>query len=262
MIDTHCHLDFDAFANDRPEVMERARLAGVTAMVTISTRISTQDRVTALVEAYPNVWCTAGVHPHQAEEEAAELSQQSLVSLARHPKIVGIGESGLDYHYDKSPRDVQIESFRTHVRACLETGLPLVVHSREAEDDTIRIIQEESAGQRLAGVLHCFSGSAAFAEAGLELGFHISFSGILTFRKSEALRTIAASVPLDRLLVETDAPYLAPEPMRGKRNEPAHVVLTATCLALVKSVTIDRMAAVTTANAKRLFPRMAALAVD
>jgi len=258
LIDSHCHLDFETFEAELPDVVARSKAAGVGQMVTINTRLSTFPKLLEIANRFPEVWCTVGVHPHQAEEEREGCSTARIVELAAAPKVVAIGESGLDYFYDKSPRDVQQESFRQHIRACLETGLPLVVHTRDADEDTMRILREEAAGAKLDGIMHCFSSSRWLAEQALEFGFHISFSGILTFKKSEELRETAKIVPLDRLLVETDAPYLAPEPFRGKRNEPAFVVHTAARLAEVKGVTAEALAEATTANARRLFRRMTA----
>ncbi|HYD98612.1 MAG TPA: TatD family hydrolase, partial [Alphaproteobacteria bacterium] len=211
LIDSHCHLDH--FAEDRAAVIARARAAGVSHMVTICTRVRRFAEIAAIAEAEPDISCTVGTHPHQAAEEA-DVALAELLELARHPKVVGIGETGLDYYYDHSPRDVQQAAFRMHIRACLETGLPLIVHTRDADDDTARILREEGAGQGLRGVLHCFSSGRALAEAGLEMGFHISLSGMVTFGKAEEIRAIVRDVPLDRLLVETDAPYLAPPPRR------------------------------------------------
>ncbi len=260
LIDSHCHLDFDVFEAERAAFVARAVAAGVDRMVSINTRLSTFDRLAAIAEAHPEVWCTVGVHPHQAGEEFDGCSVERIVALSRHPRVVAIGESGLDYFYDKSPRDLQQESFRRHVRACLETGLALVVHTRDAEADTMAILREEAGRGNeagLRGVLHCFTGSRALAEEALAFGFHVSFSGILTFKKSEDLRAVARIVPLDRLLVETDAPYLAPEPMRGKSNEPAYVVHTARRLAEVMGISPEALAAATTANVERLFRGMA-----
>jgi TatD DNase family protein len=259
LIDTHCHLDFPDFAEERDEVIARANRAGVGRMITISTRISRFDEIRAIAEAYDTVWCTVGVHPHNAAEEAGVTSVERLVELAGHPKVVGIGESGLDYFYDKSPRAQQEALFRMHAQACRETDLPLVVHTRDADADTARILREEGAGQGLKGLMHCFSSSRELAEQVLDFGFYISISGIATFKKSEELRAIIRDVPLDRLLVETDAPYLAPVPKRGKRNEPAFVVHTAAVVAEVKGIGPDELAARTTANVLRLFGRLPAL---
>jgi TatD DNase family protein len=244
------------FEAGREAFVARAVAAGVERMVSINTRLSTFERLAAIAEAHPEVWCTVGVHPQQAGEEFEGCTVERIVGLSRHPRVVAIGESGLDYFYDKSPRDLQQESFRRHVRACLETGHAIVVHTRDAEADTMAILREEAGRGNeagLRGVLHCFTGSRALAEEALAFGFHVSFSGILTFKKSEELRDVARIVPLDRLLVETDAPYLAPEPHRGKSNEPSYVVHTARRLAEVKGVSLEALAAATTANVERLF---------
>ncbi|ACI98584.1 TatD family hydrolase [Rhodospirillum centenum] len=258
LVDSHCHLDFPDFQEERDQVVQRAREAGVGLMLTICTHASRFEQVWAVAQAYPTVYCTLGIHPHHALDEATHSDVAHLVALAGRPKVAGIGETGLDYYYDQSPRDVQQESFRRHIRVCLETGLPLIVHTRDAEEDTIRILREEGAGKGLKGLLHCFSSSRRLAEEALEFGFHISFSGIVTFKKSEDLREIARMVPLDRMLVETDAPYLAPVPLRGKRNEPAFTVHTARLLAEVKGVSYDALATATTANFLNLFDRVPA----
>ena len=254
LVDSHCHLDFETFDSDRDDVFARARDAGVGAMVTICTRLSRFDEVLALAAPRSNVFCSVGIHPHQvAEEERATVER--LVDLARHPKVVGIGETGLDYFYDHSPRDDQKTSFRAHIHAARETGLPLIVHTRDADDDTTAMLGEEAGQGAFPGVLHCFSSGRALAEAALELGFYISLSGIVTFRNAEDLRAIARDVPLDRLLVETDSPFLAPVPLRGKRNEPAFVVHTAKAVAAIKGVTPEALAEATTANFRRLFAK-------
>ncbi|MHA7062403.1 TatD family hydrolase [Azospirillum argentinense] len=255
LVDSHCHLDFPDFAEELDAVVDRARQAGVGRMVTICTYLSRFDRILAVAERYDDVLCSLGVHPHQAAEEIAGVSIERLVELSKHPKVIGLGETGLDYFYDKSPRDVQQDCFRRHIRASLETGLPLIVHTRDADDDTMRIVREEAAGQPVNGLLHCFSSGRQLAEEALDFGFYISLSGIVTFKKSEDLRGIVKDVPLDRILVETDAPYLAPIPFRGKRNEPAYVAHTAACVAEVKGVAAADMARISTENFFRLFPR-------
>lgn len=260
LVDSHCHLDFPDFAEDLDATVERARSAGVVRMVTICTYLSKFDQITAVAERYEDVLCSVGVHPHNAAEEMALTTVERLVALARHPKVVGIGETGLDYFYDHSPRDAQHESFRRHIRACLETGLPLIVHTRDADGDTMRIIREEAAGQPLKGLLHCFSSGRQLAEDAVEFGFHLSLSGIVTFKKSDDLRAIVRDAPLDRLLVETDAPYLAPMPHRGKRNEPAFVARTAAVVAEVKGIGVEELGRRTTENFFRLFDRAAPLA--
>lgn len=256
LIDSHCHLDYPDFTEDFPEVLARAARADVGGILTIGTHLSRAAPVIALAEAHARVWATVGVHPHNAAEEAPFTSVAALEALAAHPRVVGLGETGLDYFYDKSPRPAQQASFRQHIQASYRTGLPLVIHTRDAEDDTLALLQEEAAGRPVNGLLHCFSGSARLAEAGLELGLDLSFSGIITFgRKTEALKAVAAQVPLDRLLIETDAPFLAPVPRRGKRNEPAYVRHTAELLAELKGVSLETLAAATTANFARRFPK-------
>ncbi len=227
-------------------------------MITISSRVGTFDTVRAIAENYGDVFCTAGTHPHNAHEEA-EVSEAQLTALALHPRCVGIGETGLDYHYGRTPRDIAAKVFRTHIAAARASRLPIVIHSREAEADISAILRDEMEKGRFTGVLHCFTGSAALAELALSLGLYISFSGVLTFKNSQALREIARSVPMDRLLVETDAPFLAPVPFRGKRNEPAFVAATAQVLAEVKGISSQTIAAETSANALRLFSKMHAL---
>lgn len=255
LVDSHCHLDFPDFADELDDVVARAHDAGVRHMLTIGTHLSRFDQVRAVAERFDSVTCSVGVHPHHAEPEAPFTTVERLIELAAEPKVVGIGESGLDYHYDKSPREVQQESFRTHIRACLETGLPLIVHSRQAEADTIRIMREEAQGAGLTGVMHCFSSSRQLAEDALDFGFEISFSGIVTFKNSHDLRDTLKIVPLDRLLVETDAPYLAPMPFRGKRNEPAYVAHIAEAVGAVKEVSLAEISVRSTANFFRLFNR-------
>lgn len=256
LVDSHCHLDFPDFAEELDAVVERARAAGVGRMVTICTYLTRFDRVRAVAERFDDVYCSLGVHPHQAQEEIAGVSVGRLVEMAGHPKVIGIGETGLDYYYDMSPRDVQQESFRMHIRAAMETGLPLIIHTRDADHDIMRVVREESAGQPVKGLLHCFSSGREVAEDALDFGFSLSLSGIVTFKKSDDLRAIVRDIPLDRILVETDAPYLAPMPFRGKRNEPAYVAHTAAAVAAVKGVTPEEMARITTDNFFRLFDRV------
>lgn len=255
LVDTHCHLDFPDFAEDMTGVVARALAAGVTRMVTISTRVKRFQTYAALAETHPEIWCTVGTHPHQAGEEDG-IPASELIRLSAHPRCVAIGEAGLDYHYDKAPRDAQARGLRSHIAAARETGLPLVVHARNADDDMAMILREEMGKGAFSAILHCFSSGRKLAELGAELGFFISFSGILTFKASQELRDIARDVPLDLLLVETDAPYLAPMPHRGKRNEPAHLAETAKVLADVKAVSFGEMAALTTANARRCYWKM------
>jgi TatD DNase family protein len=249
LVDSHCHLDFPDFADERDAIVARARAAGVETMLTIGTRLDEFDGVRVIAETYQGIWCSVGVHPHEAKDYAA-LSGDQLVALASHPKVVGIGETGLDFHYDLSPRDIQERVFRAHIAASRETGLPLIIHAREADREIARILDEE---RPPPGVLHCFSSGRAVAETAIELGFYISISGIVTFRNAEELRTIVRDLPLDRLLVETDSPYLAPVPHRGKRNEPAFVVATASAVAALMGLEPERLAAATSANFYRLF---------
>jgi len=255
LVDSHCHLDFPDFSEELDAVVARAGQAGVDTLVTISTRVKKFPQVLAVAEQYSNVYCSVGTHPHNAAEEL-DVTADDLVRLAQHPKVVAIGEAGLDYHYDKSPRDAQAKGFRAHIAAARIAGLPLVIHAREADDDIASILREETLKGRFPFVLHCFSSGRGLAEAGVELGGYVSFSGILTFKNSEDIRAIARDLPADRILVETDAPYLAPPPYRGKRNEPAYVVETAKVLAQARGVEFAEIAAQTTANFHRLFAKV------
>ncbi|HWE15687.1 MAG TPA: TatD family hydrolase [Hyphomicrobiaceae bacterium] len=259
LIDHHCHLDYPDFADDLDGVVGRAKAAGVGMLVSISTRIRRLGGLLKIAESYDNVLCSVGTHPHYAHEEL-DVPVEQIVERARHPKVVAIGEAGLDYFYDNSPREAQERGFRNHITAARATQLPLVIHTRDADDDTAAILREEMAKGTFPAVLHCFTGSAELARTGLDLGLYVSFSGIVTFRKSEALREVAQSVPLDRLLVETDAPFLAPGKYRGKRNEPAYVVETAAALARLKAISTEELARATTDNFFRLYrkaPRVA-----
>jgi TatD DNase family protein len=255
LVDSHCHLDFPDFDTDRDALVARARAAGIGTMVTISTRVTKFAGLKAITERYDGIYCSIGTHPHNAAEEP-DVTTGDLVRIAADPKVVAIGEAGLDYHYDNSPRAAQREGFLRHIAAARETRLPLVIHAREADDDIAGILETETGKGAFPFVLHCFSSGAALAQRGLELGGTVSFSGILTFKSAEILRAIAASVPLDRLLVETDAPYLAPVPHRGQRNEPAFVVETAKVLAEVKNVSVEALAAATSDNFFRLFSKV------
>ena len=260
LIDSHCHLDFPDFASERDAVVERARAAGLKRIITISTRADAFAKISLIADNYDDVFCTVGTHPHHAVEEA-EVSQDRLVELARHRKCVGIGEAGLDYHYDQTPREIAAKVFRAHIAAARQCGLPIVVHARDADADIAAILRDEMEKGAFTGLLHCFTASAMLAETALSLGLYISFSGVLTFKNSRPLREIARAVPMDSLLVETDAPYLAPVPYRGKRNEPAFVAATAQVLADVKGVSPQTIAAETSANALRLFSKMPAPAI-
>jgi len=255
LVDSHCHLDFPEFAAELDAVVDRARQAGVRRMVTICTKVSQFDKVLAVAERFDDVVCTVGVHPHEAAAEP-DADTRRLVDIARHPKVVGIGESGLDYYYEHSPRDRQQASFRSHIAAARETGLPLVVHTRDADDDMAAMLGAEMAKGRFSGVLHCFSSSRQLAEKAVDLGLYISLSGIVTFKKADELRDTARAVPLDRLLVETDAPYLAPIPMRGKRNEPAFVAHTAAKVAELRGMDPQAFHRQTGENFFRLFSRV------
>jgi TatD DNase family protein len=249
LVDSHCHLDFADFAPEREAVIERARAAGIGTMVTICTRLDEFPAVRAIADAHDDIWCSVGVHPHEAADYATTTADE-LAILAAHPRVIGIGETGLDFHYDHSPRDVQERIFRAHIAAARAIGLPLIVHAREADPEIARILKEEGA---TAGVLHCFSSGRALAEAALDLGFYISVSGIVTFKNAHELRGIVRDVPLDRLLVETDAPYLAPVPYRGKDNEPAYVIKIAELLASLWGRELADVAAQTTSNFERAF---------
>ncbi len=255
LVDSHCHLDFPDFAAELDAVVARARAAGIGRMVTISTRVRRHAQVLAIAEKFPDVFCSVGTHPHNAHEEL-DIGSAELIAIAQHPKVVAIGEAGLDYHYDNSPRAAQEQGFRQHIAAARATGLPLVIHAREADADMARILKEESGKGTFPAVLHCFTGGRDLAFAAIELGHYVSFTGILTFKNSQGLRDIAAALPATRVLVETDAPYLAPLPHRGKRNEPAYVVETAKMLAETRGVSPDEIARATTENFFRLFSKV------
>jgi TatD DNase family protein len=255
LVDSHCHLDFPDFAEERDAIIARALEAGVGRMVTISTRVRRFPDILAIAEAYPQVYCSVGTHPHNAGEET-DVTVDDLVRLANHPKVVAIGEAGLDYFYDNAPRDAQAAGLRTHIAAARITGLPLVIHSRDADEDMASILTEETGKGAFPFVLHCFSSGRALAETGIALGGYVSFSGILTIKRSDALRDIARDLPHDRLLVETDAPYLAPQSRRGRRNEPSYVVETAGVLADAIGVSREEIGRLTTENFFRLFNKV------
>jgi len=256
LVDSHCHLDFPDYRGDLDAVMARAGAAGVTTMLTISTHLSRFAGVLAVAEALAPVYCTVGVHPHEAGKEEG-IEARRLVDLSRHPKVVGFGETGLDYFYEHSPRAAQQASFRIHLEAARRAGLPVVVHTRDADGDTAAILRETAADGGVQGVLHCFSSGEALARTAIDLGFYISFSGIVTFKKADELRHIAAMLPADRILIETDAPFLAPIPHRGKRNEPAYVAETARAVAAARGEDAEAFAAATTENFFRLFAKAA-----
>ncbi len=254
LVDSHCHLDFPDFAAEVNETVARARSAGIGHMLTICTLVRKFPDVLAIAGRFPDVTCSVGTHPHSATEERG-VTVDEIAGLTAHPRVVAIGEAGLDYFYQKSSREDQEAGFRRHIAAARETGLPLVIHTRDADEDTARILREEMAKGSFKALLHCYTGGRALAETGIELGLYVSFSGILTFPKSKELRELAAALPVDRLLVETDAPFLAPQPLRGKRNEPAFVRHTAKMLADVKGVSETEIADITTANFFTLFAK-------
>ncbi|SDP62870.1 TatD DNase family protein [Filomicrobium insigne] len=254
LVDHHCHLDFPQFAEDLDGVIGRAKAAGVGTMVSISTRIRQFDRIRVIAETYKDVYCSVGTHPHNADEEL-DIPVEDIIRLAQHPKCVAIGEAGLDYYYQHSSAQGQAEGFRRHIRAARETGLPLEIHARDADEDTATILADEHAQGAFPAVLHCFTGGRDLAMRAVDLGLYVSFSGVVSFKKSEALRALAAELPLDRILVETDAPYLAPVPYRGKTNEPAYVVHTAAAVAEARGITLTELAAATTENFFRLYTK-------
>jgi TatD DNase family protein len=257
LIDTHCHLDFPDFAPEQDAVVARARAAGVARFVTISTHVSKFAEIAAIADRYADVYCTVGTHPNHALDEP-EASADELVALAHHPKCVAFGEAGLDYHYNSAPKATAARVFRNHIAAARQAQLPLVIHTRDADEDCAAILRDEMGQGAFPALLHCFTASRELAETAIELGLYISFSGVVTFKNAQNLRDTASALPLDRILVETDAPFLAPTPHRGKRNEPAYVAETARVLAEIKGVPEAEFAAATTANALRLFSKMAA----
>ena len=255
LVDSHCHLDFPDYAGDIEGVVMRARAAGVGVCLSIGTELSRFAGVRAVAEKFPDVWCSVGVHPHEAQKELLSDAAPLLVETD-HPKVVAIGETGLDYYYEHSPKPEQIANFRAHITAARQSALPLIVHTRDADDDTISVLEDEMGKGAFSGLIHCFTGTQRLADAALALGFYISVSGIATFKNSQALRDVIKTVPLDRLLVETDAPFLAPVPHRGKTNEPAFVVHTAKMLAELKGIGEAELAAATTENFFRLFRKV------
>ncbi len=261
LVDSHCHLDFPDFAEERDAIITRARNAGVGLMLTISTRLDQFDRVLAVAEAYPDVYCTVGIHPHEADDHV-DVAAAKLVELAKHPKVVGLGETGLDYFYEHSDREAQKTCFLAHIVAARETGLPVVIHTRDADEDTAAILEAEMAKGKFKGLLHCFSSGQPLAELAVKHDMMVSFSGILTFNKARGVQDSAQALPLQNLLVETDAPYLAPVPMRGKRNEPSFVAHTAAFLAKLKGVSVAEITETTTANFLRLFDKVPQAAVS
>jgi TatD DNase family protein len=256
LVDSHCHLDFLDFADDLDGVVGRARAAGVGMLLTIGTHITSHQQVLKVAERFDNVYCSVGIHPHEAGTEPS-ATVEGLLELAQHPKVVAFGETGLDYFYDKSPRERQRESFRIHIQAARIAGLPVIVHTRDADEDTAAILTEEMGKGAFTGLVHCFSSGPQFAEIAIKLGLYVSASGIMTFKTADALRDTLMAVPLDRLLVETDSPYLAPVPFRGKRNEPAYVAHTAAKLAEIKGISFAEMEQASTRNFLRLFAKVA-----
>ena len=255
LVDSHCHLDFPDFADDLEAIVARAEAAGVERMVTISTRVRRFPALQAIAERFPNVYCSVGTHPHQAVEEDG-ISADELIALTKHPKVVALGEAGLDNFYKDGSPEAQERGFRAHIAAARATGLPLVIHTREADEHCERILEEEVAKGPFKAVLHCYTGGRKLAMRAVELGLHVSFTGILTFKNSQAIRDIAAELPADRIMVETDAPYLAPGPYRGKRNEPSFVIETAKVLAQTRGVSFEEIARQTTDNFYRLFDKV------
>lgn len=255
IVDSHCHLDFPDYAEDIQDVLQRAKEAGVVCMQTISTRLSTFPRVLKVAETYPEVYCSVGVHPHHVKEEGVS-EPEVIVEYTKHPKVIGIGETGLDYYYEHSPRELQEASFRSHLMAASLAKVPVIVHSRGADQETVELLQELMTSHPFTGLIHCFSTTRTLAFAAIELGMKISLSGILTFKKSEELREIVKELPLDALLLETDAPFLSPMPHRGKRNEPAYTSYTGACVAEIHGVTYEEVARVTTDNFYQLFTKV------
>ncbi|MFO1066969.1 MAG: TatD family hydrolase [Geminicoccaceae bacterium] len=258
LVDSHCHLDYPGLAEDEAGVVARAHGAGVGGMLAIATRLSAFDRVLGVAERHAGIWCTVGVHPHEAGKEGLD-EPGPLLRWTGHPKVVGIGESGLDYYYDFAPRERQQASFRAHIAAARQTGLPIVIHTRDADDDMAALLEAEMRAGRFGGVVHCFSSGRALAERAVAIGLHLGIGGILTFKRSDELRAIVADMPRERLLLETDSPYLAPVPKRGKTNEPAYVAFVAQVLAEALGTDTAGVARLTTENFFRLFTKAEAL---
>ena len=254
LVDSHCHLDFPDFEGELDDVVARANLAGVSYILTICTRITKFDSILLLAKRFDNMWCSVGIHPHNVSDEP-EITAEHLIRMAKDPKVVGFGETGLDFYYNNSPRDKQEMCFRVHIAAAREAGLPVIVHTRDADADMARVLEDEHRNGPFPGLIHCFSAGQKLAERVLEIGFYISFSGIVTFNKADELRETAKQVPMERILVETDSPYLAPMPKRGKRNEPAFTVFTAARIAEIKGLSSADFAAQTTDNFFQLFTK-------
>ena len=256
LIDTHAHLDYPHLADQLDDVLERANDAGVKQIISIGVKLSTADAPKAIAEAHEHIWCSVGIHPHEAENEPLSCDVDAIKKAADHPKCVAIGEAGLDYFYDNAPRERQALSLRAQIQVARELDLPIIIHSRDADEDMAAILEDEYQKGAYRGVLHCFSSGAALAERALAIGFYVSFSGIVTFKSATELQAIAKQIPRDRLLVETDAPYLAPVPMRGKKNEPAFTRYTAEYLAELRELSVEELAEITTQNAQNLFTKM------
>lgn len=257
LIDSHCHLEYEGLVEDQDGVLDRARSAGIRGFLNISTRCSEWERVVGTAARYPDVWASVGIHPHEADQHA-DLGEAALLEATQHAKVVGIGETGLDYYYDKSDREVQQALFRTHITVSRKTGLPLIIHTRDAEDDTFRILEDEMGKGAFPALIHCFTASADFGSKVLELGLSISISGIVTFKNAQDLQGVVATIPEDRLLVETDSPFLAPVPHRGKRCEPAYTADTARFVADLRGISIEELGSATTRNFFSLFKKAAA----
>src|SRR3954449_5104505 len=255
LVDSHCHLDFKDFAEDLDAIVARAEAAGIGRIVTISTRVRHLDALLAIAQRFPNVYCSVGTHPHHADEEDG-IPAERLIELAKHPKVVALGEAGLDYFYQHGSREAQERGFRTHIAAARATGLPLVIHTREADEDCARILEDEMSKGAFRAVLHCYTGGRELAMKAIGMGLSISFTGILTFKKSQALRDLAAELPAERIMVETDAPYLAPGKFRGKRNEPSYVVEIAKVLAEARGISLEEISRQTSENFFRLFSKV------
>lgn len=256
-IDSHCHLEYEGLVEDQNGVLDRARAAGIRGFLNISTRRSEWERVVGTAARHPDVWASVGIHPHEADQHA-DLGEAALLEATRHPKVIGIGETGLDYYYDKSDREVQQALFRTHITVARETGLPLIIHTRDAEDDTFRILEDETGKGAFPALIHCFTASADFGRKVLDLGLSISISGIVTFKNAKDLQDVVPTIPEDRILVETDSPFLAPVPHRGERCEPAYTADTAKFVAQLRGVSIEQLGETTTRNFFNLFKKAAA----
>ena len=253
IIDSHCHLDF--LDEDRGAIIKRAEEVGVENMVTIGTSLKTAKKIIEIAEENTNVWCTVGIHPHESEKELSPENPQKLEILSSHPKVIGLGETGLDFYYNNSNKEAQIKSFKHHIKVARKTGLPIVVHTRSADKETASLLKEASKDGKISGLIHCFSASRKLAESALEIGFYISIAGIVTFKNADSLREVVKDIPNERLLVETDSPYLAPAPMRGKKNEPSFLIHTVNKIATLKNISPQKVAEITTNNFFELFQK-------